>query len=417
MIRNRTYRLTLFLATVLLWSSCTKEMSVDVPTVAHSRLAAASPLSASQRRALNGVYAVESGTDRLGKWAVVQLTGTTISIYTGKNAGLFVLKNGIVDSAVVMEGYWRYTQSSETGTAWLEIQRDSISRALLRGEHSPGPIMISGMLADGSSDPSIPVRLRYDRPLKDTAFAVIAHRGGGRNSDRLPASENSLGMIAIAQQFGANGIEIDVRMTKDGVPILFHDENFSPRLVNTDYLVGPVSNFTFAAIRTLGTLKNGERVPTLREALQTVVDGTGLATVWLDIKSSDALRPAAQLAAEFQRRADSLGRPLTIYLGLATEELVERYQREGLTAGANVNILCEVSVDAVRSVNARVWAPRWTLGPMRAQAEQLRAEGRRTIVWTLDQREFITPFFTENAVDGILTNYPALVAFEYHVLP
>ncbi|MBP9211593.1 MAG: hypothetical protein KBF97_02275 [Bacteroidetes bacterium] len=271
------------------------------------------------------------------------------------------------------------------------------------------------MLADGSSEPSVPVRLRYERPLKDTAFAVIAHRGGGRNSDRLPESENSLGMIAIAQQFGANGIEIDVRLTKDGVPILFHDENFSPRLVNTDYLVGPVSNFTFAAIRTLGTLKNGERVPTLREALLTVVDGTGLVTVWLDIKSPDALRPAAQLAAEFQRRADSLGRPLTIYLGLASEELVERYHREGLTAGANA--LCEVSVDAVRSVNARVWAPRWTLGPMRAQAEQLRAEGRRTIVWTLDQKEFITPFFTENAVDGILTNYPALVAFEYHVLP
>ncbi len=415
MNNTRKYQLTVLLALAILFGSCTKEMSVDVPTVAQSRLIAAAPMTSTQRQSLNGVYAVESGTDRLGKWAVVQMTGSTISIYTGKNAGLFVLKNGIVDSAVVMEGYWRYTQSSETGSAWLEVQRDSISGAVLRGEPLPGQIVISGMLADGSSEPSVPVRLRYERPLKDTAFAVIAHRGGGRNSDRLPESENSLGMIAIAQQFGANGIEIDVRLTKDGVPILFHDENFSPRLVNTDYLVGPVSNFTFAAIRTLGTLKNGERVPTLREALQTVVDGTGLAMVWLDIKSPDALRPAAQLAAEFQRRADSLGRPLTIYLGLASEELVERYHREGLTAGANA--LCEVSVDAVRSVNARVWAPRWTLGPMRAQAEQLRAEGRRTIVWTLDQKEFITPFFTERAVDGILTNYPALVAFEYHVLP
>lgn len=403
------------LAAVFLFGSCTKEMSVDVPTIAQSRLTAATPMTSSQRRSLNGVYTIESGTDRLGKWAVVQMTGATISIYTGKNAGLFVLKNGIVDSAVVMEGYWRYTQSSETGSAWLEVQRDSISRAVLRGEPSPAPIVIAGMLADGSSEPSIPVRLRYDRPLKDPAFAVIAHRGGGRNSDRLPESENSLGMIAIAQQFGANGIEIDVRLTKDGVPILFHDENFSPRLVNTDYLVGPVSNFTFAAIRTLGTLKNGEQVPTLSEALQTVVNATELTTVWLDIKSPDALRPAAQIAAEYRRRADSLGRPLTIYLGLATEEMVERYLLEGLTASADA--LCEVSVEAVRSVNARVWAPRWTLGPMRAQAEQLRGEGRRTIVWTLDQKEFITPFFTENAVDGILTNYPALVAFEYHVLP
>lgn len=402
-------------AVLLLFGSCSKEMLVNVPVVTHSRLTASAPMSDDQRRALNGVYAVESGTDRLGKWAVVQMTGGTISIYTGKNAGLFVLKNGRMDSAIVLEGYWRYTQGSETGTAQFEISKDSVSAALLRGDPLPGPVTIHGVIGDGDADPVIPIRLRFDRPLKDSTFAVIAHRGGGRNSDRLPASENSLGMIAIAQQFGANGIEIDVRMTKDGVPILFHDDNFSPRLVNTDYLIGPVSNFTFPAIRALATLKNGEPVPTLREALNTVVFQTRLTTVWLDVKSPEALRSSAQLAGEFRQRADSLGRPLEIYVGLATEELVDRYRQEGLVS--NTAALCEVSVDAVRSVNARVWAPRWTLGPMRSQAEQFRAEGRRTIVWTLDQREFITPFFTEHAVDGILTNYPALVAFEYHVLP
>ena len=408
MMTIRISHIVYLTAAMLLWS-CSGNGPVDVPVVKNGEVALLPPAPLSQLQLLNGVYSVVSGSDRFGKLVVVQATGEgMLSVYTGKNAGLFVLDGGVRDSSVVLEGYWRNTQGSETGNAKFVVRVDS----MIAGTSS---MVVRGMVGDNEEVPSENVEFRYERPLRDPSFAVVAHRGGGRNSDRLPASENSLGIIRLAQRFGANGIEIDVRLTKDGVPVLFHDENFSPRLVNTEYCIGPVSDYTFAAIRTLCTLKDGETVPSLREALQTVVDRTTLTFVWLDLKSPDAVPQAAALAKEFEMKATALGRTLTIALGLPDDGMAERYRREGLVSHAHA--LCEVSVDAVRSVDASIWAPRWTLGPSRSTADALRAEGRRTIVWTLDQREFITPFLAENAVDGILTNYPALVAFEYHALP
>jgi len=51
-----------------------------------------------------------------------------------------------------------------------------------------------------------------DRPL------VLAHRGARRR-----APENTLEALAVARELGADGVEIDVRRTRDGVLVLHHD--------------------------------------------------------------------------------------------------------------------------------------------------------------------------------------------------
>jgi glycerophosphoryl diester phosphodiesterase len=393
--------------------SCQMDNSIVVPEFANGgKLAGALPLERKQFQLLNGIYDVIDGTDQFGKIVVVKQSGNTLSIFTGKNAGLVVFHCGRIDSALIFEGYWRYTQGSESGLAQFEISAEENGKSLLRGIPPTILFQFRGMIGDASAEPTTKITLQYNRPISDTSFIILAHRGGGRNSDRLAESENSLGIIQLAESFGANGIEIDVRLTKDGVPILFHDENFSPRLVDGEYCIGPVSNYTFAAVRTLCTLKNGERVPTLREALDVVLNKTSLSVVWLDIKSSDVIAQAAELQKEYKQKASAMGRTLDIYLGLATEELVAQYKKENLLTSADA--LCELSPNNVRDIKAKVWAPRWTLGPLPADAQQMRSEGRKTFVWTLDQREFILPFITGGNLDGILTNYPALVAFEYY---
>jgi len=52
-----------------------------------------------------------------------------------------------------------------------------------------------------------------------TMPAVIAHRGASGH-----APENTLAAIHKAHDFGATWIEIDVNISKDGVPVLFHDD-------------------------------------------------------------------------------------------------------------------------------------------------------------------------------------------------
>ncbi|MFA5834584.1 MAG: glycerophosphodiester phosphodiesterase [Bacteroidota bacterium] len=411
---NQLFFIFLLVLFSLVTLSCSHDTVVNVPVfVGGGKLISAQPIKPQQLQLLNGVYDVIDGSDQFGKKVVVKRTGKTLSIFTGKNAGLFVFQCGRIDSTLIFEGYWRYTQGGETGLAQFEIPAENNGKPLLQGILPTPSFFFQGKIGNGSAEPTINITLQYNSPLKDTTFVILAHRGGGRNSDRLPESENSLGMIQLAESFGANGIEIDVRLTKDGIPILFHDENFSPRLVNGDYCVGPVSNYTFAAIRTLCTLKNKELVPTLKEALEVVVNKTTLTYVWLDIKSPEAIASAAALQQEYQKKAFAAGRKLDIYIGLSNDELVDRYKKENMVSSADA--LCELSMEDVRAVNAKVWAPRWTLGPLGSNAQAMHSENRKIFVWTLDQREFILPFLTQGNIDGILTNYPALIAFEYYV--
>jgi glycerophosphoryl diester phosphodiesterase len=48
---------------------------------------------------------------------------------------------------------------------------------------------------------------------------IVAHRGGG-----LLAPENTLAAIRLARNMGFIGVEFDVKLTADGVPVLMHDD-------------------------------------------------------------------------------------------------------------------------------------------------------------------------------------------------
>jgi glycerophosphoryl diester phosphodiesterase len=51
---------------------------------------------------------------------------------------------------------------------------------------------------------------------------IIAHRGGG-----LLAPENTLAGIRLARNLGFVGVEFDVKLTADGIPVLMHDDTLA----------------------------------------------------------------------------------------------------------------------------------------------------------------------------------------------
>src|SRR5262245_32631785 len=95
---------------------------------------------------------------------------------------------------------------------------------------------------------------------------VIAHRG---DSDVRP--ENTLASFASALEAGADMVELDVHLTRDGHPIVIHD----PTLDRTTTGKGRVVDLTLAEIKAFsagyparfGDAFQGERVPTLAECL------------------------------------------------------------------------------------------------------------------------------------------------------
>lgn len=86
---------------------------------------------------------------------------------------------------------------------------------------------------------------------------VIGHRGA---CGYFP--ENTLLSLKKAVEMGVDAVEFDVRMTKDGVLILFHDEKLD-RLLK---IHGRVRDRTYDFLKKF-TIR-GEKIPTLEEALQ-----------------------------------------------------------------------------------------------------------------------------------------------------
>ncbi|HET7061229.1 MAG TPA: glycerophosphodiester phosphodiesterase family protein, partial [Nitrosospira sp.] len=80
---------------------------------------------------------------------------------------------------------------------------------------------------------------------------LIAHRGY-----HAMVPENTLAAFEAAVSIGANGIETDVRFSRDGLPVLIHD-----RLTRTGE---PVAELTRAEIEKI----SGHEIPTLEEALE-----------------------------------------------------------------------------------------------------------------------------------------------------
>lgn len=108
---------------------------------------------------------------------------------------------------------------------------------------------------------------------------IIGHRGAAAH-----APENTLAGLRKAAELGCTMVEFDVKLTRNRVPILMHDDTLD-RTTNGQ---GAVVNADFAAIRTLDAGRHfspdfaGERIPTLEEALKLALE-LGLA-VNIEIK-------------------------------------------------------------------------------------------------------------------------------------
>lgn len=410
-------RLILISLIFLFVISC-RDAEITQPEYADgSILEGATPLPDSIKPALEGVYKITDGKDFFGETIALKWQGDKLIAYGYLYGSVMELNAGIKDSVLWFEGIWRHMQNTENGLVRMKISAN-VSGAILSGSApEENDFVFDGSYGYGSSPNSRKLNLFYKRPFNPEAiesdFLIIAHRGGGRNSDYLGVSENSVEMIAIAEELGANGIEIDVKLSKDNVPFLYHDPDINLRLVQEAPIWGAIEDFTFPQIRTFLTLVNGEKIPSLREALEYVLENTKLRFVWLDMKSGKNAMPyVIPIQQEFMRRAEAAGRNLKIVIGLPTEDKRELFLQ--YPGHENILSLNEGDIDEVRATNSYAWGPRWTLGFQSEKVNQMHDEGRIVVAWTVDKIDYIRKFMYESGFDGFVTNYPTIAAYYFY---
>lgn len=366
------------------------------------------PLDQSTCESLQGIYLIEEGGNFFGKKAILKCSycgeGTKrsyrLSLFCERN-GLFIIaqarKHG---ETVLLSGHWRKASQNGTGIVWLEIQ----------GRKSN--LTIRGVYGHGDEQPEKKLALRYHEPLpRKKPLQIIGHRGGARNVDFLPLSENSTEMMKMAAQLGANGVEIDIRMTKDGVPVIFHDSFLSVHTIKGKIYGGLIHNYTLKELQSI-ELRKGGHVPTLQECLHTILYETPLETVWLDIKKECDLEKIRKLQQQYIKRAGLIGRTLNIYIGIPDEKLLKCFKQ--LDDYKNIPSLTELAPTIAEQINAAVWAPQYTNGTEDENVAKMHRQGRKAFVWSLDKKYMLNYYLKEGGYDGVVTNTPSVVAYWYY---
>jgi glycerophosphoryl diester phosphodiesterase len=234
---------------------------------------------------------------------------------------------------------------------------------------------------------------------------VLAHRGASGHSP-----ENTLSAFRLARDLGADGLELDVQLSRDGAVVVLHDADVQ----RTSDGRGPVSSMTLEQLRALDfgawyseDFRN-ERIPLLSE----VVDFVAASGLWLNIelKGDPTIDPdlPGAVAALVNGRLDpsrtilsSFDVPsmdaVAMHLPLFPRALlVERLDRAAWK---------ELSRrDARGDPFFRFVHPHFrALDP--ARVSRIHASGQRVLPWTLDR---VGPLdrCLSLGVDGVITGYP-----------
>jgi glycerophosphoryl diester phosphodiesterase len=245
-------------------------------------------------------------------------------------------------------------------------------------------------------------------PDENPVPEIIAHRGAS-----CEAPENTLAAFELAWRQGADGIEGDFRLTRDGRIVCIHDA--SARRVSGQNLL--IAETPFDRLRHLdvgawkGREWTGQRIPRFSEVLATIPAGKKL---FMEIKSgAEILPPLEAILANADLGTDQL-----IFISFSAEVIAEvkkrfsehkalwivEFEPEQKSKAEPPSL--ETILETLSSVRADGLDAQAHPIVDRAFVKRIRESGFELHLWSEDEVSRLEPFL-KLQVDSITCNYPA----------
>lgn len=222
------------------------------------------------------------------------------------------------------------------------------------------------------------------------------------------APENTLAAFILAKEQGADGIELDTKLSADGEVVVFHDRTVD----RTTQGKGRVNQLTLAQLRQLdaGIWKSptfkGEKIPTLAEVFE-MVGGKMIINIELTnyFSISDGLPEKVVNLVRRHKLEDSV-----FFSSFLPVNLVEVRKS---WPGAPIGLL---SFSGLPGIISRSWFSRWVSAEFcqphhkavtRELVEARKKTGRKCNVWTVNSPEVMQRMISFG-VDGLITDDPPL---------
>lgn len=256
--------------------------------------------------------------------------------------------------------------------------------------------------------------------VDDIRPLIVAHRGASAS-----APENTFAAFRRAIDDGADGIEFDVRLATDGVPVVFHDSTLH-RLAKIENRVGNLtaeelskidvgSWFNRAFPRKADEKFPAETIPTLANLLEFLSDYQGL--IYVELKGGDSVIPAlAGAVCALIRQTNLLPNIIVKSFKLEAVKIAKEILPEVRTAALFepqvLTILRKKKhiLDEARKCHADEISLHYSLATKRF-VRRARENNFSTVIWTVNN-----PVWVKRAIDygigAIITNNPAKLLAE-----
>ncbi len=310
------------------------------------------------------VRAMSKSTAKAGSWT--HLTGS----YDAAKQSLSLSVGGQLQQSTKFTTPWRAQGGLQIGrlfykSAWRENAAATIDNIRISAEGAPAFCSRTG---------------------------TVGHRGAPKI-----APENTVASLETAIDRGAQWVETDVQITKDGRPVMMHDTTVDRMTDGT----GRIDQLTAAEIAKL-TVKGGGHVPTLEQVLAS--PKVRSSRMLLEIKGSQtpesvahALRLVAEAGMAERTMVQSFDEDVVRYAAASPYEFKVALLRSQLDADP---------VATARAFSLSAYAVSFKgLAAQPDTVNRLRAAGVETFVWTVD-RDVDWQSATSWGVDAVITNRP-----------
>lgn len=228
----------------------------------------------------------------------------------------------------------------------------------------------------------------------DTHFVNYAHRGASHY-----APENTMMSFYLGIQMGANGIETDVHRSKDGIIVLFHDDELQ-RVTGQN---GAVSDYTYEQLQSLSVKKGDlfDKIPSFEDFLQHFAFRN--ITFAIELKQADIVKETADLIYKYQIESK------TVVTSFQYEELLKmrQYAPELETGYLTSEVSEELLID-MRKQGITELCPKADI----LSADKVaywQSLGFRVRAWGISD-ESIMKLAYDSGVDGMTVNFPDMLA-------
>jgi len=408
-------RLTYLLLILTIFFSCSKNGIKLPPNNPDTNLINTVYISDTVMKNMEGIYTLQDGSVSLGTEFVCKVSKFKVSFFSNSKGIFIILGYGLnpTDSSIQFSGFWRYSETATQGIIHFSVPKTAgASDLLIKG-------IASNLHLTGAFNEGHPLSIQYNRPFSQYVlsheFTVFAHHGV-QTTANPPYAQNSLQGVLHDEDYGVSGLEFDVRLTKDNVPICMHDASFDIRLTQKGPLYGDFNLYTYAFLENYVRLVDGQKIPMVEQVLNAFIDSTNMKYMWLDVKGDpDVFKYLEPVVRNAYARAATQHRNVVLIADLPSAEVIDEFKNQP-SYGADLPSMCEQSLQDCLDVKSQYFGPRFSLGLLTDDVAKAHSLGMKVFSWTLNDKTIIPDYIKNGNFDGFISDYPAIVVYDYYTM-